>query len=124
MAPHDPAFDARVLRRIHWIILILGIAGSIAFAVARGPRTGGGFLIGAAVSFLSFWRWEQVVNALGTKPTRKSLFWMLRFLFVAALAYAIIRLARVDLKAALAGLLVSAAAVIIEIVYELIYART
>jgi hypothetical protein len=124
MAAHDPAFDARMLRRIYWIILILGIAGSIALAIARGPRAGAGFLIGAAVSYLSFWRWEKVVNALGKKPARRSFFWMLRFVLLAALAYVIIRFARVDLKAALAGLLVSAAAVIIEIVYELIYART
>jgi len=124
MAAHDPAFDARVLRRIQWIILALGVAGSIALTIARTWRVGGGFLMGAAISYVSFWRWQQVVNALGTKPARRSLFWMLRFLLLAALAYVIIRFARIDLKAALAGLLVSAAAVIIEIVYELIYAGT
>jgi hypothetical protein len=124
MAAHDPSFDARALRRVHRIVLVLGLAGSIALTIALGPRAGGGFLMGAAVSYLSFWRWEQVVNALGTKPARRPLFWMARFLVLAALAYVIIRFARINLKAALAGLLVSAAAVIVEIIYELIYART
>jgi len=46
-----------------------------------------------------------------------------RILLLAAAAIAIIKLLGLNVAAAVTGLLVSAAAVILEIIYELIYAR-
>ena len=50
-------------------------------------------------------------------------FLLLRYLLLAVAGYVIVRVFRLNLAAALAGLFVAVAAVIIEIVYELIYAR-
>ena len=61
----DQAFYERVVRRIRGLILILGAAGAIALTIWQGPRVGGGFLIGAAASYLSFWRWQHVVESIG-----------------------------------------------------------
>ena len=125
MAGSDQAFYEGMLRRVKRTILILGLAGAVVLSVSRGFRMGGGFLVGAAASYLSFWRWQKVVEALGPSPVRRSA-WLLVFRFIALIAagYVIIKLTGVNLAAALVGLLVAAAAVTIEIVYELIYART
>ncbi len=112
-------------RRIAWIIAALGLSGSLALALLRGWREGAGFLFGAAISYISFWRWRKVVDALGTpsgRPRAASV-WVLRFLAIALLVYGIIRFLEVSLTAAVTGLLVSAAAVLIEIFYEFVLKR-
>ena len=125
MAGSEQNFYSEVLRRITWFILALGIAGAVAASWLKGVRTGFGFLIGAALSYLSFWRWQQVINSLGANPRPRSTWSLaLRLLVLVALAYGIIRLLGLNPAAAVAGLLVSAAAVILEILYELIYAGT
>jgi len=124
MTPSDDEFYRQVQQRTRLFILLLGIGGALAGAISKGLLVGGGFLVGAAVSFLSFWRWEQIVSSLGTAPkSRGSVWWMLRSLVLVALAYGIIRVLGLYLPAALAGLLVSAGAVILEIVYELVFLK-
>src|SRR5713226_1391322 len=116
MPDSEQAFYEGMIRRITWIILVLGLAGAVILGMAKGIRVGGGFLMGAAVSYLSFWRWQQVVNALGPVPKYRSPMWLvLRFMVLAAAAYGIIKFTGVNLTAALIGLLVAAAAVTIEI---------
>jgi hypothetical protein len=125
MTPNDDEFYRQVQRRTTILILLLGVGGALAGAIWKGPQVGGGFLTGAAVSFGSFWRWEHIVSSLGAEPKgRSSLWWMLRSMVLVAVAYGIIRVLGLYLPAALAGLLVSAAAVILELIYELIYARS
>src|SRR5271165_2649769 len=121
----DDAFYRKVQRRITIFILVLAVSGALAGAIWKGLGAGGGFLTGAAVSYLSFWRWEKIVNSLGARPkVRGSLWWMLRSLDLVALAYVIIRILGLSLPAATVGLLVPAAAVMLELIYELIYARS
>ena len=123
-----PASEDRIyergIRRITWFILTLGIAGAILLTPFKGFRFGLGFLVGAGFSYLSFWRWQRVLEAIGPsyKP-QSSWMLMLRILLLIALAYVIIRVLELSIAAAGLGLLVSAGAVIIEIIYELIYAR-
>ena len=124
MPGNEPRFYEQVIRRITWIILVLGLAGSIALAALKGIKFGFGFLIGSSVSYLSFWRWQQVVNALSPGKKRPAWFFILRILVFMALVWVIIKFLELDLAAVVSGLLVSAAAVIIEIIYELVYAGT
>ena len=72
MRRSDPAFYESALRRIKLIILILGLAGAVLLAVRKDVRFGGGFLIGAAASYLSFWRWQVVVESIGGPKVRRS----------------------------------------------------
>ena len=84
-----------------------------------------GFLLGACISYLSFWRWQRLVEAIGGAPKRRSTVWMMvRFLVLVAAAYAIVKYLEVNPVAVFLGLLVSAAAVVVSIVFELIYAGT
>ena len=48
----------------------------------------------------------------------------LRYLILGGAAYVIVRFTPISLPAALAGLFVAAGAVIVEILFELVYART
>jgi hypothetical protein len=118
----DQAFYERVVRRIRGLILVLGAAGVIVLAIWQGPRAGGGFLIGAAASYLSFWRWQHVVESIGPGKVRRSA-WLLplRMAVIIAVGYVIIRITGVNQAAAVVGLLLPGAAVTCEIVYELIH---
>jgi hypothetical protein len=121
----DQAFYDRFIRRVTWIMLALAITVSGVLAITKEIRIGLAFLIGAAVSFVSFWGWRQLVDALAPGPKkRSSLPFILRILMIIALAYVIIKFLGLNVAAAASGLLVSAAAVLLELVFELIYART
>jgi hypothetical protein len=123
--------ESRALRRIETWIFILTLGGAIAGAV-DGLRWSGGFLAGAAASWLNF-RWlKQLVRSLSDavtgprKPPRKRVAVLLglRYLILGAGAYVILNYSDLSLAAALAGLFVPVAAVLIEILFELIYAGT
>jgi len=125
MPPADQAFYDRFIRRVSWIILVLAVTGSSALGIAKGIGIGVAFLIGATVSYVSFWGWRQVVDALAPGPKKRSSFpFVLRILLLLVLAYGIIRYLGLNVAAAASGLLVSAAAVLLELIFELIYART
>jgi hypothetical protein len=124
MPETDPAFYDRALRRIGRLILAVATVGAAVLISFKGFRMGLAFLIGAMFSYASFWGWQHVVIALSPGP-RKQRSWTFMFRIVAlgALACGIIKLLGLNVAAAVTGLLVSAAAVILEILYELIYAR-
>jgi hypothetical protein len=123
--PLDQAFYDRFIRRVTWIMLVLAIAASAVLVITKGIRIGLAFLIGATVSCGSFWGWRQLVDALAPGPKKRSSFpFVLRILLLMAAAYAIIRFLGLNVAAAASGLLVSAAAVLLELIFELIYART
>jgi hypothetical protein len=117
----DQAFYERVVRRIRGLILILGASGSIALAIWQGPRTGGGFLIGTAASYFSFWRWQHVVDSMGPGKRRSPWLLPLRMAVIIGAGYVIIKITGANPAAAVVGLLLPGAAVTCEIIYELIH---
>lgn len=90
-----------------------------------------GFLAGALVSYLNF-RWlTRVALALGTvddggKPLKpvSALLLALRYLVFAAIGYGIFIYSGTAFRALLAGVFIHIAAVLVEAIYELIYAGT
>jgi len=126
----DQLFYGRALARIQSLIVFLGAAGMVAAGVYGGWRWAAGYLLGAIASYANF-RWlKQIVSALSDAAARKSpgtrvaVIFGLRYLLLGISAYAILNYSTLSLAAALAGLFVSVAAVILEILYELMYART
>lgn len=126
MAASDPAFFARAITRIVRNIAAIGIAGAVTFGYYKGMRYGAGFACGAAISYVSFWRWRKVAEGLGGGGAGRGRTWsfVVRFALLAGAAYAIVKYLEVKPLAVLLGLLAAAAAVIVEIGYELIYAGT
>lgn len=126
MPETDPQFYTQALRRVSMLILALAMVGSAVLVSLKGFRFGLAFLIGAIFSYVSFWGWQQVVMHLSpdAPPRKRSIRFVIRILILFGVSCAIIKLLGLDVAVAVVGLLVSAAAVILEIVYELIYART
>ncbi|HKX00814.1 MAG TPA: ATP synthase subunit I [Bryobacteraceae bacterium] len=129
MDPHELFFQ-RALRRIHLWILILSGAGLVAAAIYGGRPWAAGYSLGTAAGWLNF-RWlKQLVTSLGEaaagKPPKARVAVMLglRYLLLGAGAYVIVKFTALSVAAALIGLFVPTAAVILEILFELIYAGT
>ena len=125
LATGDEIWMDRAVARIWKLIWAIGAAGAVALVAWRGWWWGAGWMIGTAVSALNF-RWlKQLVLAIGeeqAKP-RKAVFLGMRYVLLGGGAYVILRFSAISLPAALSGLFVSVAAVILEIILELAYAR-
>jgi hypothetical protein len=116
--------------RIVRLTLALTVLGAAVYFVIAGWRGGCGFLLGGLISYLNF-RWiKRTVYALGEvaggKPARArvAVFLGLRYVLLGLGAYVILKFSEISLSAALVGLFAPAAAVILEILIELIYAGT
>ena len=124
-AARDQLWMDRAVARIWKLIWAIGAAGAVVLVAWRGWWWGAGWAIGTAVSALNF-RWlKQLVLAIGgeaAKP-RKAVFLGMRYVLLGGGAYVILRFSAISLPAALSGLFVSVAAVIVEIILELAYAR-
>jgi hypothetical protein len=126
MDPDQALYDS-ALGRIARSTVALTAAGCLVLMFWKGWTWALAYLLGAAASYLNF-RWlKRLVEALGARAEarpspRFAVFIGLRYLLLAAGAYAIVTFTPLHLPAALTGLFVPVAAVILEIVFELIYA--
>lgn len=114
----------RFIRNVTGTIIVIGLLGAVGIGAAHGIRIGLSFLIGATVSYISFTGWQRLVAALAPNAKRRSPWFVIRIFFLIGLAWVIIKFLGLNVAAAAGGLLVSAAAVILELIFELIYART
>jgi len=125
----EQALFETALRRIAAASAVLAVAGCLVCFVWRGWKWAFGYLLGAAASHLNF-RWlKRVVDSLGQVSGRRpgwkfAVLMGMRYLLLAAGAYVIVDFTPLSLPAALAGLFIPVAAVILEIVFELIYASS
>jgi hypothetical protein len=123
MPESDPQFYERAIRRISWLTVGLGLLGSIATICFRGFWSGLAFLIGAAVSYFSFFGWRRLAGAIGPGgQTRFAWLFVARNFILLAAAWVIIKFLGPNAVAGATGLFVATAAIILEIIYELIYA--
>jgi len=106
-------------------------AGTVLALTLGGASWGTGFLTGAVFSAVNFWFWHRMVAkvgqpaAAGEEPPKTSviLFGIRYFLFVGGV-YATIRYFEASVAAALTGIFVAVAAVLLEILFELFYGTT
>ena len=123
MPESDPQFYDRAIRRISWLTVWLGLLGSIATVSLRGFWSGLAFLIGAAVSYFSFFGWRRLAGAIGPGgQTRFAWLFVARNFILLAAAWVIIKFLGPNAVAGATGLFVATVAIILEIIYELIYA--
>jgi hypothetical protein len=117
-------FYERALARIFRFTIAVGLIGTIVTFALHGPRVAAGFLLGSVLSAFNFYSLQRLVESLDGSGGASTGFFAVRYFLVGGVVYVIVKILVVTLVAVLAGLSVSAAAVIIEILYELIYART
>jgi ATP synthase I chain len=120
-----PDIFERTGARISRTIQIIALAGALTAFAWRGWPSGLGFLLGAAAAWFNF-RWlKGFVAGLGPggKPGRFAVFFAFRYLVLALGAYVIFKFSRLSLPAALMGLFVPLAAVIVEVLIQLRYER-
>jgi hypothetical protein len=121
----DPAFYGRALHRMpRWIALVAALGLPVVW-FRLGPIGAASFIVGAIGGYWNFVgvcriadRLSQTVVQPGRAP-RSGPRGFLRLLFIALAAFVIIRFTQINLAAAFVGLFVPAAAVVIEILYEL-----
>jgi hypothetical protein len=116
----------QAVRRIRRLMAVMGVAGTAAGAALQNWQYGLSFALGAAISWTSFNWLHAAVDALDpsrphARRKRVFLFVWLRYILLGAGAYAIVKIFGVNGIAALIGLFVPAAAVVAEIIYELVH---
>ena len=121
----DEALFEHAVGRMRASMLWLSGGGALAAWLVAGWPWGLGFLAGGLASWGNFYWLHQLTASLGGASARKRmiLFFCLRYLLLGAGGYVLVKVVGLNLTAALLGLLVVAASVILEILYELIYAR-
>ena len=117
-------FYEQALRRVRRFAIVVGLTGTAAILLAYGLRTATGFMFGAALSILNFRGLSMLVNVIGgaAKPgALAAVLIALRYLVIGCAIYVIVRFLGVTPAAVVWGLLAAFAAVILEILYELIF---
>ncbi|MGC9972176.1 MAG: ATP synthase subunit I [Bryobacteraceae bacterium] len=124
----EAAVYESALRRIYRGMKWLACAGALAGLCFKGWLWALAFLLGAAASYLNFSWLDQIVAAIGpnARPPRKRLwvFLGLRYVLLGGAGYVIVKVFGMNAIAAVIGLFVPIASVLLEILYELVHART
>lgn len=109
--------------RITRIALALGAAGVIAAWVMAGPRDALGFLVGALLSLITIRSWFKLAGDLGADGSvpggGAAVFLVLRYVLIAGAIYATIKVLKSSPAVLILGLLVSFAAVLLDLVFGL-----
>jgi ATP synthase I chain len=117
-------FYERALWRIRLFTAVVGLAGTIVLLLSQGLRPAAGFLAGAALSILNFRGLSMLASAIGgtSKPgPLAAVLIALRYVLIGTIIYVIVRFLGVTPAAVIWGLLAAFAAVILEILCELIF---
>ena len=111
------------ISRITRIAIVLGVTGVLIAMAMRGPRDAAGFLVGAGLSLITVRSWFKLADAIGSSgklPAAGSVvFLVVRYLLIAGAVYATIYVLRSSPAILVMGLLVSFAAVVLELLFGL-----
>ena len=125
---HSEAFYAAAVTRIPRFMIFLGLFFTAAAWFRFGWRIALGFACGCAIAYLNFHWLERVVTALADRVTSTGqpqsgrgvvARFLLRYLLMAIVAYAIFSVSPASLYGLFAGLFLPVAGIACEAVYEL-----
>jgi hypothetical protein len=114
-------------RRLYRFLAVVSTVGVVAAAAVGGWPDALGFAVGAAFSALNLWLFHRLARRIGSLdadagPQKTSaLAFAFRYALFGLGAYAIVVYFQASVLAVLAGFLVSVAAAILNILYELLY---
>lgn len=118
------------MQRVYRWMAACAAAGFVTLLLQRGWRDAAGFALGAAFSVLLFRWFHGIVEAIGGasagKPPRARLAVLgaLRYAIIAGGAHVIMEFLHIHPAAIAGGLFVMVAAVLLEILFQIFYART
>jgi hypothetical protein len=127
-ASRADAFYSGALRRIPWFMIALALLLSGAGWLRFGWRVALGFACGCAIAYLNFYWLERVVSALADRATQTTykqsgggivFRFLVRYLLMAASAYAIFSVSPASLYGLFAGLFLPVGGIACEAAYEL-----
>jgi hypothetical protein len=115
------------VRRIYWLALGFGALGVIAYLGLQGWRPAAGFALGALASLGNLWLYERLTRSLEPSvsgeppknPWTAGVF-ILRYVVMIGVAYAIVKALGVNALPVVLGLLTSTAAVVASTLIELV----
>jgi hypothetical protein len=121
-APDELDYD-RAAERIGRVMVAIAGMGTVVALGLGGWKWAAGFLVGSLLSVLNY-RWlRKLVEGLGGKPPHGSVFLALRYLLLGGGGYVILRYSPIRATAVLTGLFVLIAAIFVELIFEIVYAR-
>lgn len=125
--PASEAFYSGALERIRRFMIVIGAVTTVAVKLKFGNRVALGMACGCAVAYLNFHWLKRGVSGLADRITQSSvpksgkgivLRFLLRYLLMALVAYAILSVSPASLYGFFAGLFLPVAAVAFEAAYE------
>jgi hypothetical protein len=128
MRPSEENIYRTAISRMLRLMAVFAAGGTLVLFAWRGWKWGAGFAFGAGVAWINFLLLKKLADsrgATGRKPpsTGSAVFLGSRYLILGAVVYATLRFTSISMLAAVIGLFVSLAAVLVEILFELVYAR-
>lgn len=125
----DPAFYDRALRRITWIAIGAAAAASLYVGFRFSWTDALGCAVAAAAAILNFIWWKRLTAGMDpSNETRErpasAAFLGMRYLILGGICFVIIKVFGVNYLALLIGLLAPVAAVLAEMVLELVIIRS
>jgi hypothetical protein len=117
---------ALYVKRIYWLALGFGLLGVLGYLGSQGWRPAAGFAMGSLASLGNLWLYERLTRSIepapAGEPPRKP--WtagvfILRYVVMIAVAYAIVKALGVNALPVILGLLTSTAAVVTSTIIEL-----
>ncbi len=104
---------------------ILGLIGGVAIALLRSVPEAAAFVAGAALALASIESWSRIADSLNPQSDRakpsiggSSALLLLRYFLIAGAIYATVKVLGVSPVAVLLGLMISFAAVLMELVQQ------
>ena len=118
---------AQSIARMERAALVIAAAGLAGVLVYAGWRAALGFGCGAVIAHFNFGLWKRIAGAVGeqgpkTPGDSKAVLLGMRYLLIGGAVFVIIKILEVSAMAVVAGLLVSVAAVLVELVLQLMRA--
>jgi hypothetical protein len=117
-------FNAGALRRIRFLTLAVGLAGAATVLAWQGPRPALGFLLGAGLSIANFQGLSKLAYAIGnwrSPGPAAAMLIALRYLLIGIALYVIVKILGFAPGVVLSGLLAAFGAVVLEVLYELVW---
>ena len=117
---------ARSLQRIQRAAAVIAVAGLITVLVNAGWRPALGFLCGAVISHFNFGLWKRIAGSVGEQGSKapadsKAVLLGLRYLLIGGAVFGIIKLLDVSVLAVAGGLIVTVAALLVEMIRQLVW---